>query len=59
MTRHNFLQKRSRLLKALKNASVDYLWHMNIETPQNRRAATLAAKSLMKNSRDLWRLGTL
>jgi len=59
MTRHNFLQRRARLLKAMRDASVAYLWHCNIATAQSRRATTLAAKQLMQHSRDLWRLGTL
>lgn len=59
MTRHNYLQRRSRLLKSMRAASVSYLWHMNISTPQSRRATTCAAKKLMEMSRDLWKLGTL
>lgn len=58
-TPHNFLQKRSRLLREIREASVSYLWNMNMKTPQCKRAATLAAKRLMERSRDLWRLGTL
>lgn len=58
-TRHNFLQKRSQLLKAMRAASVAYLWHCNDSTPQARRATTLAARRMMECSRDLWKLGTL
>ena len=58
-TIHNFLQKRSRLLREIRDASTAYLWHTNATTPQGRRAATLAAKRLMERSRDLYRLGTI
>lgn len=51
-----YLAKRTRLLKALRDAQVAYLWHCNIITPQGRRAATLAAKRLMERSRELWKL---
>ncbi len=57
--RHRFIQKRTRLLRELKEASVAYVWHMNAATPQGRRAATFAATRLMRRSRDLWKLGTL
>lgn len=56
MTKHNFLQKRTRLLKAIRAASVDYLWHMNDKRPRNKASATSAAKRLMERSRDLYRL---
>lgn len=59
MTRHNFLQRRARLLKQLRAASEDYLWHCNHTTPQAKRATTLAARRLVERSRDLWRLGTM
>lgn len=59
MTSHNFLQRRSKLLKAMRDASTSYLWSCNKTTPQARRATTLAAKRLMERSRDLWKLGTL
>jgi hypothetical protein len=59
VTRHNYLQKRSRLLKAMRDASTSYLWSCNQTTPQARRATTLAAKRLMERSRDLWKLGVL
>ena len=59
VTRHNFLQKRARLVTAIRDASTAYLWHCNHTTPQDRRATTLAAKRLMQHSRDLWRLGSL
>ena len=59
MTRHNFLQKRAKLLKAMRAASVDYLWHMNFTTPQGKRATTLAARRLSEHARNLWRLGTM
>lgn len=59
MTRHNYLQRRARLLKAMRDASVAYLWHCNVTTPQARRATTFAAKKLMESSRDLWRIGTI
>ena len=59
MTRHNFLQRRARLLKAIKAASIDYLWSCNITTPQGKRATTFAAKWMMQATRDLWKLGTL
>jgi hypothetical protein len=59
MTRYNFLQRRARLLKQIRDASTSYLWFCNQSTPQARRATTLAAKRLMERSRDLWRLGTV
>ena len=59
MTRHNYIQRRTRLLRELREASVSYVWHMNWTTPHGKRAATLAAKRLIERSRDLWRLGAL
>jgi hypothetical protein len=59
MTRHNYRQRRSRLLVQIRDASTAYLWHCNGTTPQSRRATTLAAKRLMERSRDLWKLGTM
>ena len=59
MTKHNRLQRRARLLREIRDASVAYLWHMNTRTPQGRRATTLAAKRLMERSRDLWKLGAV
>lgn len=59
MTRHNFIQRRSRLLKELRAASDDYLWRMNGTHPQTRRGCTLAARRMMQAARDLWRLGTI
>lgn len=56
MTRHNFLQKRSRLLREMREASVDYFWHMNDKRPRNKAAATSAAKRMMERTRDLYRL---
>lgn len=59
MTRHNFLQKRSRLLKAIRAASEAYLWSCNKTSPQARRATTLAARRLREYTGQLSRLGTL
>lgn len=59
MTRHNFLQRRSRLLKQIRIASDAYLWHMNGTHPQTRRGCTFAAKRMMQATRELWRLGTI
>ena len=59
MTEHNRLQRRGKILREIRDASVAYLWHMNITTPQGRRATTLAAKRLMERSRDLWKLGAV
>lgn len=59
MTEYNRLQKRSRLLKELRDASEAYLWSMNTRTPQGRRATTLAARRLMERARDLWKLGAV
>lgn len=59
MTKHNFLQKRSRLLKQIRDASTAYLWHCNHTHPQAKRATTLAARRMMERCRDLWKLGTL
>lgn len=56
---NRFISRRSRLLREIRDASVAYLWHMNIRTAQGRRAATLAARRLMERSRDLWKLGNL
>ena len=57
MTQHNRLQKRSRLLREIREAHVSYLWHMNTKTAQGRRCSTLAAKKLMMRTIDLWKLG--
>ena len=54
---HNYISKRSRLLREIRDASTAYLWHMNTRTAQGRRATTLAARRLMERARDLWKLG--
>jgi hypothetical protein len=56
VTRHNFLQKRARLLKQIRDAHVSLLWHLNDAHPQGKRARTLAARKGMELSRDLWKL---
>lgn len=56
LTKYNILQKRDRIMRELRAAHTSLLWGMNIDTPQGKRAVTLAAKRLMERSRDLYRL---
>jgi len=58
MTRHNFLQKRARLLKEIRDTHVSLLWHLNDDYPQGKRARTIASRRLVELSRDLHRLLT-
>jgi len=56
VTRHNFYQRRTRLLNELQQAHLDYIWYMNETAPMKKRAATLAARRIMESSRALWKL---
>lgn len=56
MTRHNFLQRRARLLKEIRDASTSLLWHLNDTHPQGKRARTFAARRLSERSRELHQL---
>lgn len=56
MTLHNYLQKRARLLKGMRDASTNYLWHCNDRTSRGKRSATIWARKLKELSADLYRL---
>ena len=58
MTRHNFLQKRARLLTKIREAYVNLLFHLNDTHPQGKRARTIASRTLMERTRDLHKLLT-
>lgn len=59
VTKHNFLQRRARLLNQVRDATTSYLWFCNQTHPQAKRATTLAARRMMEATRDLWRLGAM
>jgi hypothetical protein len=49
-------QKRDRLMREIREAHTVLLWHLVTETPQGKRARTLAARRLAESSKDLWKL---
>ena len=55
---HNQRQKIFRLMKQMRDASMNFYMRINDTTTQSKRARTLAAKKMMETSRDLYRVVT-
>ena len=56
MTRHNWLQRRTSIVKQIRDTMTSLIWHMNDDYPQGRRARSLASRKLCELHRDLHRL---